>query len=64
MDAVGRVVPVLPVPLMATVFVRFWTRLWPELERKAEAGRMLDALDAKRWSTCRAAISTTPCVSV
>ncbi len=48
MDSVGRIVPVLPVPLMASVFVRDSDKAWSELELKAEAGRMLDALDAKR----------------
>ena len=48
MDAVRRIVPVLPVPLMASVFVRDPDRRWSELELKAEAGRMLDALDAAR----------------
>ncbi len=46
MDAVGRIVPVVPVPLMAGVFARDPERDWTELELKAEAKRMLDALDA------------------
>lgn len=46
MDAVGRIVPVVPVPLMAAVFVREPQRAWSEIELKAEAKRTLDALDA------------------
>jgi glycerol-3-phosphate O-acyltransferase len=46
MDAVGRIVPVVPVPLMSGVFARDPERDWTELELKAEAKRMLDALDA------------------
>ena len=48
MDAVGRIVPVVPVPLMASVFARDPEKAWSELELKAEAGRMLDTLDAVR----------------
>jgi glycerol-3-phosphate O-acyltransferase len=46
MGAVGRIVPVVPVPLMASVFASEPERSWPELELKAEAKRLLDALDA------------------
>ena len=46
MDAVGRVVPVLPVPLMATVFVRHSGRSLSMLEMKAEIEAILDDLDA------------------
>jgi len=46
MDAVGRVVPVLPVPLMATVFVRNSGRGLSSLELKAEIEHILDRLDA------------------
>jgi glycerol-3-phosphate O-acyltransferase len=46
MGAVGRIVPVVPVPLMASVFAAEPERSWPELELKAEAKRLLDALDA------------------
>jgi glycerol-3-phosphate O-acyltransferase len=48
MDAVGRIVPVLPVPLMASVFARDPDKAYSELELKAEAGRILDSLDAAR----------------
>jgi glycerol-3-phosphate O-acyltransferase len=46
MAAVGRIVPVVPVPLMAAVLVRAPGRAWSELELKSEAKRTLDALDA------------------
>jgi glycerol-3-phosphate O-acyltransferase len=46
MDAVGRVVPVLPVPLMASVFVAEPQRALSELELKAEVGRLLARLEA------------------
>ena len=46
MDAVGRVVPVLPVPLMATVFVRHSGRGLSVLELKADIEKILDGLDA------------------
>lgn len=46
MDAVGQVVPVLPVPLMATVFVRHSGRGLSVLELKADIERMLGELDA------------------
>ena len=48
MDCVGRIVPVLPVPLMASVFARDPERAYSELELKAEAGRILDSLDSAR----------------
>jgi glycerol-3-phosphate O-acyltransferase len=46
MDAVGRIVPVLPVPLIATVFVRQPARALSELELKAEVERLLERLRA------------------
>jgi glycerol-3-phosphate O-acyltransferase len=46
MDAVGRIVPVLPVPLMASVFVAQPQRAWSALELKAEVGRLLARLEA------------------
>jgi glycerol-3-phosphate O-acyltransferase len=46
MDAVGRIVPVLPVPLIATVFVAQPQRALSELELKAEVGRLLARLQA------------------
>jgi len=46
MDAVGRVVPVLPVPLMATVFVRHSGKSLSVLELKSDVEKILDDLDA------------------
>ena len=46
MDAVGRVVPVLPVPLMATVFVRHSGKSLSVLELKSDIEKILDDLDA------------------
>src|SRR3954464_2683811 len=46
MGAVGQVVPVLPVPLMATVFVRHSGRGLSVLELKADIERILEDLDA------------------
>ena len=48
MDAVGRVVPVVPVALMAEVFVRKPDAALSELELKAEVGRTLERLEARR----------------
>jgi glycerol-3-phosphate O-acyltransferase len=45
MDAVGRVVPVLPVPLMATVFVRHSGKSLSVLELKSDVEKILDDLD-------------------
>jgi glycerol-3-phosphate O-acyltransferase len=45
MEAVGRVVPVVPVPLIATVFVRQVERKFSGLELKAEVGRLIERLD-------------------
>src|SRR5512135_3486503 len=44
MQAVGRVVPVLPVPLIATVFARHPESALSELEIKAEAELLIEAL--------------------
>jgi glycerol-3-phosphate O-acyltransferase len=44
MQAVGRVVPVLPVPLIATVFARHPERALSELEVKAEAEALIETL--------------------
>jgi len=44
MDAVGRIVPVVPVPLLATVFARAGERPLSALELKAEVGRLLERL--------------------
>ena len=47
MQAVGRVVPVVPVALMATVFVRHPERALAELELKAEIASLVAALEAR-----------------
>jgi glycerol-3-phosphate O-acyltransferase len=44
MDAVGRIVPVLPVPLIATVFARYGERPISELELKVQVERLAEAL--------------------
>ena len=46
MRAVGRIVPVVPVPLIAAVFVAQPARALSELELKAEVGRLLARLEA------------------
>jgi glycerol-3-phosphate O-acyltransferase len=46
MEAVGRVVPVLPVPLIASVFLAEPERALSELDLKAEVGRLLARLEA------------------
>ena len=46
MQAVGRIVPVVPVPLIAVVFVSQPQRALSELELKAEVGRLLARLQA------------------
>ena len=45
MRSVGRVVPVVPVPLMATVFVRNPERRLSALELKAEVERLIERLE-------------------
>ena len=45
MRSVGRVVPVVPVPLMATVFVRNPERRLSALELKAEVGQLIGRLE-------------------
>ncbi|MGE3160721.1 MAG: 1-acyl-sn-glycerol-3-phosphate acyltransferase [Burkholderiales bacterium] len=47
MDCVGRIVPVLPVPLIATVFVRRGDKAISELELKGDVGGLLEALQAR-----------------
>lgn len=47
MDAVGRVVPVVPVALMALAFTRAPERAFSELELKAEARALLAELEAR-----------------
>jgi glycerol-3-phosphate O-acyltransferase len=46
MDAVGRIVPVLPVPLIAAIFVAQPQRALSALELKAEVGHLLGRLEA------------------
>jgi glycerol-3-phosphate O-acyltransferase len=46
MEAVGRVVPVVPVALMATVFLQHPQRPLSELDLKAEVGHLLERLEA------------------
>ena len=46
MEAVGRVVPVVPVALMATVFLQHPARRLSELDLKAEVGHLLERLEA------------------
>jgi len=46
MQAVGQVVPVVPVALMATVFSRNPARALSELELKSEVGQLLQRLEA------------------
>ncbi|HZO03288.1 MAG TPA: 1-acyl-sn-glycerol-3-phosphate acyltransferase [Burkholderiales bacterium] len=46
MRAVGQIVPVVPVPLIASVFVAQPARGLSELELKAEVGRLLARLEA------------------
>ncbi|MGH8720568.1 MAG: 1-acyl-sn-glycerol-3-phosphate acyltransferase [Burkholderiales bacterium] len=47
METVGRIVPVLPVPLIATVFVRHGDKAISELELKTEVGQRVEALRAR-----------------
>jgi len=47
MQAVGRVVPVVPVAVMATVFVRHPERSLSELELKAEVAPLVATLEAR-----------------
>jgi len=46
MQAVGRIVPVVPVPLLASVFMAQPQRALSELELKAEVGSLLARLEA------------------
>lgn len=46
MEEIARVVPVLPVPLVASVFSRDPLRAFTELELKAEVVRLVDGLEA------------------
>ena len=47
MDSVGRIVPVLPVPLIATVFVRHGDKTISEMELKGEVGQLVEQLQAR-----------------
>ena len=47
MQAVGRVVPVVPVALMATIFIRNAERPVSELELKSEAAKLIAVLEAR-----------------
>ena len=47
MDAVGKIIPVLPVPLIATVFVRRGDQAISELELKAKVERLVEQLQAR-----------------
>jgi glycerol-3-phosphate O-acyltransferase len=47
MQAVGRIVPVLPVPLIATVLVQRGDRAISPFDLKTEVARLLDALHAR-----------------
>jgi glycerol-3-phosphate O-acyltransferase len=46
MEAVGRVVPVVPVALMASIFLQYPGRGLSELNLKAEVGQLLQRLEA------------------
>ena len=48
MESVARVIPAVPVPLVATVFVREPGRTWSELELKAAVLRLTEELEARR----------------
>jgi glycerol-3-phosphate O-acyltransferase len=45
MRAVGRIVPVVPVPLMATVFARDPGRVFASIELKTEVERIVERLE-------------------
>ncbi|HEX4440259.1 MAG TPA: 1-acyl-sn-glycerol-3-phosphate acyltransferase [Thermoanaerobaculia bacterium] len=47
MEAVARVIPVVPVSLVASVFVSEPSRAWSELELKAEVARRIEELEAR-----------------
>ncbi len=47
MESVARVIPAVPVPLVATVFVREPDRAWSELELKAAVLRLIEELEAR-----------------
>jgi glycerol-3-phosphate O-acyltransferase len=45
MEAIGRIVPALPVPLVATVFLREPQRAWSELELKAAVQALMTEVE-------------------
>jgi glycerol-3-phosphate O-acyltransferase len=47
MDTVGRIVPVLPVPLIATIFTRYGDKAISELELKVQVERLAEELRAR-----------------
>ena len=47
MDAIARVIPAVPVPLVASAFLRDPRRSWSELELKAEVLRSIEALSRR-----------------
>ena len=47
MDAVGRIVPVVPVPLIATIFTRYGDKAISELELKVQVERLAEELRAR-----------------
>ncbi|HEX8475067.1 MAG TPA: 1-acyl-sn-glycerol-3-phosphate acyltransferase [Pyrinomonadaceae bacterium] len=47
MGSIARVIPVLPVPLVATVFVRHPEKAWSELELKREVFELIRRLEAR-----------------
>jgi len=46
MEAIGEIVPVLPVPLVATVLLRDPERAWSALELKAAVQALMDVVEA------------------
>ena len=48
MGEIARVIPVVPVSLVATVFVRAPERVWSELELKGEVLRLIRELEGRR----------------
>jgi glycerol-3-phosphate O-acyltransferase len=47
MDAIARIIPAVPVPLVATVFVRDPGKSWSELELKAQVYGLMEELEAR-----------------
>lgn len=60
MAAIGEIAPVLPVPLVASVFMQDPRRSMSELELKAAVLALIERVEALgRMSTCRARTATT-----